>query len=299
MGTFLGHVVPGTFFILCAIWWTVQMFNHYFQVKRRNSRFEASLTYKCACLCGRFKDWPLEAILKICFSFIACFLEIISGFRDGKLTALQIRGQHATMFFFIAMTGFADLLKYFKAPVPQDIDYAFYCLAMFIECIIFRFHLHGRDELDTMLHTLLVYTIVGWLIALTSEMRYRRNVSISLSRAYFLFLQGTWLLQIGYILYNPNPAADKWDPDDHHSLMIVTMMYAWHCGAVALIMLAIGGSVACFHRHRYDDYSVNGIAMERLINTGSNGHSFIAINDNDSDENYIECPNLAVGYNVT
>lgn len=285
MGNFGGHALPGTFFILFALWWTVQIFNHYFKVRRRNSRFEASTTYKCTCLCGRLKDWPLEAIVKLFFVSVGFFLEIYTGFRDGKFVILG-NGQHATMFFFFGMTGFADLLKYFKAPVPKDIDYAFYWLALFIECLLFRFHLHGRDELDTLLHTLLIYTIVGNIVALTSEMRYRHNVLISLSKAYFLFLQGTWFWQVGFILYNPNPAADKWDPEDHQCLMIATMMYAWHCGVVLLIMLAIGGFVACFHS-RFGDYSANDISMKRLINTGSNGQTFIAMN-NDSDESDIE-----------
>ena len=36
MGSFLGHVVPGTFFILFSVWWSFSIFRRYFEVHFRN-----------------------------------------------------------------------------------------------------------------------------------------------------------------------------------------------------------------------------------------------------------------------
>jgi hypothetical protein len=40
-------------------------------------------------------------------------------------------------------------------------------------------------------------------------MKYRHNILAALSRTYFFLVQGTWFWQVGFILYNPNPYAEK------------------------------------------------------------------------------------------
>lgn len=210
-------------------------------------------------------------------------MEIYTGINsDGQFTALG-NGQHATMFFFFGMTGIMDLLLYFKAPVPKDIDYVSMWLALLVEGILFKFHLHGRTPLDVHLHVLLVYTIGANILAVMAEMRWRNNVMVTLSRSYFLFLQGTWFWQVAFILYNPSPSAEEWKPDDPDSVMIATMFFVWHCGAVFLTMLVIGGFVACFHK-RFKDFNENEMAMKRLIHTGANGQTLITMNDDSDSE---------------
>ncbi|KAK3097878.1 hypothetical protein FSP39_014077 [Pinctada imbricata] len=281
MGSFGGHALPGSFFILFALWWTVQMFNRYFQSLRRNTRFRSSVTYPCTCLCGKLQEWPIEAVVKLFFVSLGFTMEIITGSSDGKFTALG-NGQHATMFFFFGLSGCIDLLLYFRAPLPKDLDYIITLLSVGIEGLLFHFHLHGRNELDVLLHTLLIYTIILNMMAICFEIRYRNSLLAALGRAYCFFLQGTWFWQVGFILYNPNPNAEKWKGDDHDELMIATMFFAWHVGAVFLIMLAIGGVIACFHK-RFNGYVEEEIAMKRLIHTGSNGQTLISMNDDDSD----------------
>lgn len=223
----------------------------------------------------------MEPLIKLFFVTVGFTLEIITGFADGKFAALG-NGQHATMFFFFGLTGVVDLLVYFKAPVPKDADYAIFAMAVGVEGLLFKFHLHGREPLDVLVHTLLIYTIGANLISVFVEMRYRHNVLAALSKAYFLFVQGTWFWQVGFILYNPLPNAVKWEQDNHEQLMIATMFFAWHCGVVFLLMLAIGGLVACFHK-RFDGFSDDDVSMKRLIHTGANGQTMIALNDSDSE----------------
>ncbi|XP_033740157.1 transmembrane protein 45B-like [Pecten maximus] len=290
MGNFGGHALPGSFFILFALWWTVQMFHRYYNCRQRNTRFVSTPTYPCTCLCGKLAEWPLEPVVKIFFVTIGFCLEIYTGFSDGKFTALG-NGQHATMFFFFGLTGVIDLLLYFRAPVPKDLDYASMWLALLVEGLLFKFHLHGRNELDVLLHTLLIYTIGANLLALLAETKWRNNILISLTRSYFIFLQGTWFWQVAFILYNPSPAAEQWNPEDHDSLMIATMFFTWHCGAVFLTMLAIGGFVACYHK-RFKDFNENEMAMKRLIHTGANGQTMISMNDDSDSEVEFQKPSM-------
>ncbi|KAK3104435.1 hypothetical protein FSP39_001977 [Pinctada imbricata] len=289
MGTFGGHALPGSFFILFAVWWTVQMFHRYFLSLRRNTRFRSTVTFPCTCLCGKFRDWPIEAVIKLIFVSLGFSLEIITGSRHGKFVILG-NGQHATMFFFFGMSGCIDLLLYFKAPsIPKNLDYVVTLLALGVEGLLFKFHLHGRNELDVRLHTLLIYTIYLNIIAVCLEIRFRTSLLAALGRAYCFFLQGTWFWQVGFILYNPDPNAEKWKGDDHDGLMIATMFFTWHAGAVFLTILAIGGFVVCFHR-AFNGYIYTeiGAASERLLSSEKNGRLINSLNDNEDSDSDIE-----------
>lgn len=287
MGNFGGHALPGSFFIVFSLWWTIQMFNRYYASLRKNTKFTSTPTYPCTCLCGRFKDFPIESIGKILLVVVGLSLEIYTGYNFSvhKFTTPG-NAQHATMFFFFGMSGAIDFLVYLKAPIPKDLDYVIVLIALSVEALLFHFHLHGRNELNVQLHTLLIYTIVFNLIGVILEMKYRHNVLAALSRAFFFLVQGTWFWQIGFILYNPNPYAEKWKPDDHVELTFVTMYFTWHCGINFLIMLAIGSCVA-FYQKRFHTNREDDISMKRLIHTGTNGQTLISMGDSeDSDIEY-------------
>lgn len=231
----------------------------------------------------------MEAIIKIFFVFVGFSLEIYTGFSGGRFVNIG-NGQHATMFFYFGFTGIMDILVYFKAPLPPDMDYVSMLMALMCEGLLFKFHLHGRTDLDVLLHTLLLYVIGAAIIALIVEIKYRHNILAALSRAYFLLLQGTWFWQVGWILYPPFESSARWDEEDHEQMMIATMMFAWHASAVLLVMLAMGGVVACFHR-RFAPYIVDdSMSMKRLIHTSSNGETRVRLNDDSESELEFEKP---------
>ncbi|XP_033731120.1 transmembrane protein 45B-like [Pecten maximus] len=284
MGTFAGHALPGSFFIIFALWWTFQMYHRYLTCCRKKLPFTSTPTYPCVCFCGRTKTWPIESLIKIFFATVGVSLEIYTGMNNGVFNTPE-NAQHSTMFFFFGMTGVADLLVYYRFPVLKDLDYVSMIFAVVVEGILFRFHLSGRDPLDVLIHTLLVYTIGANILAVMAEMKWRHSFHIALARTYFIFLQGTWFWQIGFILYNPLPGAKEWDPEHHRSHLIATMYFAWHCGVTFIIMLCIGGCVTCFHKKFRPNNNIE-IDMKPLMATAeTNGNTFIPVNmDSDNSE---------------
>lgn len=291
MGNFGGHALPGSFFIIFSVWWTIMIFNRYYSSRRRNSRFTSTAVFNCPCLCGRFKEWPIEAMVKIFFVFVGFSLEIYTGFYGGKFVNIG-NGQHATMFFYFGFTGIIDLLVYYKAPLPPDMDYISYLMAVMCEGLLFKFHLHGRTDLDVLVHTLLLYVIAACIVTVLVEMKYRHNVLSPLSRAYCMMLQGTWFWQVGWILYPPFASSAHWDEEDHEQMMIATMIFAWHAIAVLIFMLAVGGVVACFHRRFAPYIEEDGISMKRLIHTSRNGETRVRLDDDSESELEFEKPML-------
>ncbi|XP_071114076.1 transmembrane protein 45B-like [Haliotis cracherodii] len=262
MGTFGGHALPGSFFIIFAIWYTIQSFRRFFQCRENGARFTSTVTFPCSCLCGRFKNWPVEAMIKLFFITVGFSLEIIHGFVDGQFRAIG-NGQHATMFFFFGLTGLIDILIHFRAPLPRNIDYISNAMAFGVEALLFNFHLYGRTPLDVLVHVLLLYVVLASIVCVFAEMRYRHNLLAPLGRSYLMMMQGTWFWQVGFILYPPLGGA-KWNENDHGQLMIATMYFTWHGGFNFIIMLLIGAVIACRYRRRTSHYS-NELNMKRLI----------------------------------
>lgn len=248
MGTFGGHALPGSFFVVFGVWWTVQMCRRYFasRAKPGVSSFKSTVTYPADfCRCGPswLRRWQWEGFFKMFFAFVGFLGEVITATHGGQFLYMN-NGQHATMFFFFGMSGLVDILVHHHAPLPQDIDYMVGCLAFVVEAVLFKFHLHGRTEMDVLIHTLLLYVVYVNIMVVGLEIRYRHSIVLALARAYSVFLQGTWFWQAGFLLYNPVPGAVRWREDDHEQMMVVTMMFTWHMAGVLVVMVCIGAVVA-------------------------------------------------------
>jgi hypothetical protein len=247
MGTFGGHALPGSFFIIFAFWWTIQMFRRYFASQRKGGLpFKSSATFPLDFICcgpAWLRRWEWEGFFKVFFTFIGFVGEVITAHHDGRF-AYMGNGQHATMFFFFGLSGAVDILVHHRAPLPAGIEYLIATLAFVVEAMLFMFHLHGRTEFDVLIHTLLLYVVYFNIVVAILEMRYRHSITVALCRAFLVFLQGTWFWQAGFLLYNPLPGAVEWDQNNHDQMMVVTMMFAWHMAAVFIIMASIGAVVA-------------------------------------------------------
>ncbi|XP_067675443.1 transmembrane protein 45B-like [Haliotis asinina] len=284
MGNFGGHALPGSFFIIFAMWYLVRLYQLYYSSKQRNTRFTSRVMMSCPCLPSRLKVLPIEAFVKIFLISVGFSLEIYTGMRHGKFVAVG-NGQHATMFFFFGFTGIVDILHYYRAPIPPNTEYISYFIAFMVEGLLFKFHLHGRSELDVLLHTFLVYVIFAGAVSVLVEMRFRHHILASVMRSYLMLLQGTWFWQVAFILFNPIEGATPWKQDDHEHMMIATLYFTWHCGVNFVIVLLIGAVIACCYGHtKVDHHDGDEMSMKRLIHTGANGQTFVSLNDeSDSD----------------
>ena len=108
MGTFGGHALPGSFFIIFALWWTVQMFRRYFSSRSKSgvSTFRSSVTFPVDFICCGptwLRRWEWEGFFKVFFTFVGFLGEVITGTDNDGRFAYYGNGQHATMFFFFGL----------------------------------------------------------------------------------------------------------------------------------------------------------------------------------------------------
>lgn len=250
MGSFLGHAAPGAFFIIFSFWWMINLFMRYYKDKStKKSKFQNTPTFPCPTkFCG-LDSFPLEGFFKLLFSVIGCLGEIVWSYRNDPGGIPIGNKQHISIFAFFGLSGAVDLLMQYKDILPPDSDYASMALALGIEFVIFNFHITERSKLGVLLHQILTYTIALNCLAVLAEIKYRRSILAGLAKSYFLFLQGTWFWQIGFILYNPKYHS-RWDENNDDNLVMAQMVYCWHVAGCFIFMCCVGSIIAFLLREK-------------------------------------------------
>lgn len=225
----------------------------YLLSRKKNGRpFRSSVSFPCTCA----PNVPVEGILKIVLAGGGMIGEIATAMEDGKFYHYG-NAQHATMFFFFGLSGAIDILVfYYGSALPNNLDYVTGAMAFAMEFLLFYQHLHGRHPMDIQVHVLLYYTAFACFAGTVLEMKYQNNILAALSRAYFTLLQGTWFWHVGFVLYNPIPNAVPWDQDSHKEMLLITMIYTWHCAFMFLFILALYAAMNYFMRKTQWDYDV-------------------------------------------
>ena len=272
MGDFFGHSLPAAFFIMVGIWWLVNTYKGYFrsQCQDRALPHVNALTFPIRSL-GRGAHLDAIILVVLCSIGIVVELVLCPVFRThGKLPMEQVH--HATMYFFfglfamtVLMTARATTRLGYKC---EDLQYVTLAMALSVEGFLFMFHLYGREEEDSKLHTMLFFAICGGAVCTWLEMVYRNNVLLALGRVFFTLLQGTWFWQISFWLFNPFEHHDGDDHDfsdrlvmpfeprphsetSHDRIMLMACAFTWHAGAIMIFMMMLGAGMAwrCKKQH--------------------------------------------------
>ncbi|KAM4703539.1 transmembrane protein 45B [Rhinophrynus dorsalis] len=262
MANFKGHALPGSFFLVFGLWWSVK-----YPIKYLNGKVKGNCrSNKC------YQRLELiEGIIKAVFALVGMLAEqfvpdgphmhLVNG-EDHSWVKLM-NWQHTTMYLFYGLSGVVDILTYFPLNVPQGLDRLSLGVAVFIEGLLFYYHVHNRPPLDQHIHSLLLIAVFGGSISIMVEIFMRNHIVLELFRSSLTILQGTWFWQIGFVLY-PLGGAPEWDQSDHGNIMFITMCFCWHY-AVALIIMTINYSLVycCITRHKKLSGDVN-IGIRKL-----------------------------------
>jgi hypothetical protein len=111
-------------------------------------------------------------------------------------------------------------------------------LAFSVEGILVAFHLKGTS-LEWNAHFMLALLIAACAIAVFLEAAWPEAIILSLTRCYFVLLQGTWFCHIGRILFLGNPWWDDSDMSYMGASMFLPVVFVTHllCAALGLLLL--------------------------------------------------------------
>lgn len=254
MGSLLGHLVPGSMFIVVALWWFI---GEILQNRERRHRAGSRTTTKRSssiptvwypCPCPRFSKFPFEPLLKVAMMILGLLgeLALTKDYalfdENGEFMDRNIDNYaHSTMYCFFGFSGLVDLVLWYNLmPLPPKFDHFVFSVALSIEGFLFYFHLHGRDELNVRLHTILYLVIfvsaAVFLLAVISDQVF---VYMGFLKAYLLSLQGCWFYQIAFVLFGPRPWKNT--PGNVEFIAIAFALHVFGLFVVHLI-----GHVICY-----------------------------------------------------
>ncbi|XP_033734010.1 transmembrane protein 45B-like [Pecten maximus] len=257
MGSFLGHALPGSFFIVVALWWIVNIVYYFNKARWTGQTFVSRPNFIVYRKTGNIIH--IEAFFKIAFAIIGIIGEFIWTLKyDFGLPVGN--AQHMTMFAFFGISGLCDLIAHYKRSyVPPHIDYVALIMAFLVEALLFHFHLQERSSLDVTIHTLLVYTILSNAIIIGVELKMVNSALVSLVKGLLLLVQGTWFWQIGFILYSPSRLPSTWHAEDHEHIFLAVLIFVWHVAIDLAVLSGTGVIVTIVQRRLF--YETSGYRM--------------------------------------
>lgn len=215
-GAFLGHIVPGTMFVILGLWWMFSLYSEFLRCTLRRRPFASRTWYYLPVGSKAVRRLPLEPLLKMLLPFLGILGELWLGHPswrnlkepDGKFVVDNINDwQHSAMYLAFITSGTIDLLST-MTKLPYGTDRAFIGLAFLVQGILLVFHLKG-PSVEIILHLILVLIIFSTVIAIIAEGCAPRSLLIGSIRPYAVLLQGVWWIHLAHMMYRSNQA---WNP---------------------------------------------------------------------------------------
>ncbi|XP_006816470.1 transmembrane protein 45B-like [Saccoglossus kowalevskii] len=272
-GTFGGHVLPGTFFIIYSLWWLFHACRSHIlkRDKHDNDRRSSSRCGRCANMVFCRKALLLEGTIKVLACAIGVVVEGTSAEWKLRDEHGELHGQndwhHVTMYIFFALSGVVDILSETCVKTVPGRNKLYLSLAFAVEGFLFYLHGHGRHPLDVMLHFLLVLAIFGAAVSTFIEMWFPGETFLSFFRVAFTLLQGTWFYQISFVLFDPRPGAEPWDEDNMLNSTFITMIFTWHVALIIVFINVVYAAMSMYYkcRHGNNTYTTRGNDVELTL----------------------------------
>ncbi|XP_013007181.2 transmembrane protein 45A-like [Cavia porcellus] len=235
IGNLPGHLFAGTCCLIFGVWWSTKSILKHLCKKQKKIYYFDSKTFH--------RSEVLGGIVIASFGFIGMIGSLflsgrshLSLYKENHWNNLR-DWHHITIYFFISMIGVANILRVTISTLPVSLTKFMIANAFFVEAFIFYNHTHGRAMLDAFVHQL-----VGFVSFLTGLVAFiglfiENNVLLELLLSSFIFLQGTWYFQIGFVLFPPK-GSPTWDLTDHENRVFISMCFCWHY-AMAYIIIGV------------------------------------------------------------
>ncbi|KAL4195946.1 hypothetical protein AMTRI_Chr04g180840 [Amborella trichopoda] len=203
MGTLIGHVAPGSGFLLIGLW---HLFNH---IKLHASNPSS------------YHSWPwfpstlvryLELYLIMAGSWLSISMELFIGPErhqpldpDWSIPSYHLHNfEHASISFFLFLYSFvAYCFDRFAIKVHKGLVELLAALAFAQQLLLF--HLHSADHMgvEGQYHWLLQLVIFVTLVTTLLSVPYPKNFLVGFVRSFSLVFQGVWFIVMGFMLWTP------------------------------------------------------------------------------------------------
>ncbi|KAF6293896.1 hypothetical protein mRhiFer1_016735 [Rhinolophus ferrumequinum] len=156
--------------------------------------------------------------------------------------------QHLTMFILLALNGCVDVMS--NNLLPQRcvlLEKGTVALTFYVLLMLLVSHVQGSAGVELQTHSLLIMVVFLMMLVLTIQLWAPDAVHLSLIETFLFLMMGSWLVQVGFILYRP-VSGYPWQDDDISDIMFITTFFCWHVMTNALCLLGIYSIASLWHR---------------------------------------------------
>ncbi|GMH09160.1 hypothetical protein Nepgr_011000 [Nepenthes gracilis] len=206
MGSFKGHVVPGTLFLMVGIW---HMWCCVYRYVANPKTFRVKVWNSVPGFGGRLKY--LELYTVVIGAFIDLCIELLYAthlrfFVGGELNPTHFNNfEHSAMLVMFLIFGLIALLseKTSFLPLPEGALCLVAATAFCAEYVLFYFHSTSHKGLEGYYHFILVLLIGLCILTSIGGALIPTSFPLDLSCGIAITIQGLWFYQTAFTLYGP------------------------------------------------------------------------------------------------
>ena len=240
MGSYLGHLIPGVFFMFIGVWWLINILWIYAKSLRNSKKEKAFESFKSSTWfpvpVKRLCEIPIEPLLRMVLVVVGIGMELT------RIKWWWVNNHaHVAMYSAFLVWFTAEVLQFYKVlELPSCSEHLFGSFALFVEGLLFYFHLEGRSKMDQHLHVLLYVVIFTSAVVLVLEAWMKNSFLLVVVRSYLWLLQGTWFIQIALAIFSTKP----WKNTKYNQEFVV-IAFVWHTIAILTFVTISFAIVSC------------------------------------------------------
>ncbi|XP_049730796.1 transmembrane epididymal protein 1A-like [Elephas maximus indicus] len=256
MGTLLGHLMPGMFFLFYSLYYSVLVS----LALLREQRF---LKLPLPPREKRRQRWwqlvPLEGVVKVVITTTGIVAEffyppgvnrlMMVDWEDPQRPFLfKDNWQHITMYGFFLFSGVVDIVSQScQAWQKMKLERAAEALAFHVLVLLMATHIENKSALEIRVHVLFMVPTFLVALVLTIEIWVPDQPPLWVLKTWMGLVLSNWMLQLCVIMYAP-PSGQPWRADSPMDLAFLTIFFCWHLALGAAVLAAVYALCSLWHR---------------------------------------------------